>query len=169
MRLFKRLCSCTGAAPMKTLMILMVLAVIVGFMYQVFVIYSLANTVSASVQQSIMSVASYNFPSLFDSMKEGSAAVEDLSVLVTSEELEKLLTEELGLVYSGNSLVKRGSSGSWYYRIFDINVSAANVASGSGTVRYYADFTLEIPVAEFWDFGSFDIPMHVEAAYTQKY
>lgn len=158
-----------GAAPMKTLIILMFLSILVGFAYQVFMVYSVANTVQTAVQRSMMSVASCNMPALFDSFKEGGASASDLSALVTSDEICQDLSDELGMELSGDTLVKNSSSGGWLYRICDLSVAAVNTSAGSGTVRYSADFVVEVPVAEYWNFGSFRIPMHVEAKYTSKY
>ena len=80
---------------MKTLIILMTLALLLGFTYQVFVAYTTANMINTAVQRSVMTIASVNMPVLFDSLKEGSAAAEDMSALVTSAELSGF--------YSGNS------------------------------------------------------------------
>lgn len=153
---------------MKTLIVLMFMAILAGFIFQVFVLYTTANTVSTSVQRAIMTVASVNMPSLFDSMKEGSAEQTDLNALVTADELKSDIAAELGLVEASTRLVKESSTGGFYYRINDLTVTAANVDSLS-SVRYSADFVLEVPVAKYWDFGSFEIPMHVEAKYTRKY
>lgn len=154
---------------MKTLIILMFLAILVGFTYQIFVVYTTANNVSTAVQRSIMTVASVNMPDLFDSFKEGGAEASDLTKLVTAKELSDDLCEELGLESTATELTKPSSTGGWFYRILNLEVKAENLAAGSGTVHYTADFTLEIPVAEYWSFGSFKIPMHVQAKYTNKY
>ena len=154
---------------MKTLIIMMFFAVLFGFAYQVFVVYALANNVSTSVQRSIMTTASLNMPTLFGSLKEGSASAQDIAALVTVASMEQNLSEELGVEILPGEMVKRNSSGGWDYRIHGMDIRAENIAVGSGTVRYTAEFVLEIPVAAFWDFGSFSIPMHVEAKYTQKF
>jgi len=153
---------------MKTLIILMFMAILIGFMFQVFVLYSTANTVSTSVQRSIMTVAAVNMPSLFGSIREGSAETNDSTQLVTIDELRGDIAEELGLVQTNTQLVKESSAGGWYYRINDLAIKAENVEA-LATVKYSADFVLEVPVAKYWNFGSFKIPMHVEAKYTAKY
>lgn len=153
---------------MKTLIILMVLAIFIGFTYQVFVVYTTANMINTSVQRSMMSIASVNMPVLFDSLKEGSATAADMSALVTSAELSADLSAELGLDISDDELVKSTESGGFFYRISGLDVRAENVYTGAGTICYTAEFTLEIPVAGYWDFGSFRIPMHVQAKYTNK-
>lgn len=153
---------------MKTIIILMTLALLLGFTYQVFVAYTTANMINTAVQRSVMTIASVNMPVLFDSLKEGSAAAEDMSALVTSAELSADLSAELGLDISDDGLVKSSESGGFFYRISGLEIRAENVYSGAGTVCFTADFTLEIPVAGYWDFGSFRIPMSVQAKYTNK-
>lgn len=148
---------------------MMFLMIIIGFAYQVFIVYSTASTVSTAVQRAIMSVASVNMPSLFDSLREGEASFSYAGSLVTVDELTQALTTELGVQVSGTDLVRESSSGGWFYRIRELGLTAENVSASPDTVRYTANFVLEIPVAEYWGFGSFDIPMQVAARYASKY
>ncbi len=166
----RRLRSNRGAAPMKTLIILMCLAIIVSFTYQVFVAYSAANTVSTTMERCIMSVASFNKPGIYYSLREGEAFAQNTATMVNTNDVTNLLCEELGLEVSGTDFVKRTGASSVYYTISDLRIEVDNdIAAGSQTVVYTADFVLDVPVAAYWSFGSFTIPMHVEARYTGKY
>ena len=50
---------------LKVLIIVMALMILIAFMYQVLVIYSIANNVNTSVERTVISLASYNKPIVY--------------------------------------------------------------------------------------------------------
>ena len=118
-----------------------------------------------------MSVAALNKTAVFSSLREGNTYCEDAGVLITEAELKNSLVEEFGLSQNGIALEKIGESGDHIYTIRDLSVNLLNSNSLEHEVNmmYEVSFTLEIPVASFWDFGTFSIPMTVSSQYTAKY
>lgn len=160
-----------GGASLKTLFIFMVLMVLFAFLVQVFMLYSTCNTIKTAVQRSVMSIASVNKPMVFESLREGNTYSESADGFITSRELKDNLIAELGLSENGNALEKLGSAGNMYYCIKDLSVTAVDMDSKSynSTLCFVADFTLEISVSSYWNFGNLEIPMRVESSYKAKY
>lgn len=169
-RFVGRLLSKKGGVGIKTLVIFTCLMLIVSFLFQVFMVYATCNQVSTAVRRAVMSVASQNKPLLFDSLKEGNTYAAEKSI-VTTEAVEYALSEELGLLPHGSGMELADKNGGFYYRISDLSVDTENITQTdrSNAVRFVATFTLTIPVAQYWDMGSFNIPMRSVSHYTSKY
>ncbi len=167
----RRITSCKGAAPFKTLIIFFLLMLVFAFTLQVLTVYSACNSVSTSVRRAVMSVAALNKAAVFSSLREGNTYCGGSRTLITETELADSLTEEFGLTRNGGALEKTGSSGDCIYKIRDMTVTLINADSLEHEINmlYSVDFTLDIPVAAFWDFGTFSVPMTVSAQYTAKY
>lgn len=155
----------------KVLIIVMALMILVAFMYQILVIYNIANNVNTTVERTVISLASYNKPVVYSSMREGNTMVVDESALFGREELMESLCNELSATQlSESSLMRESNEGGFFYRITNLDVEIENIASRSSdfTVTFITGFDLEIPVAAFWNFGSINIPMQVRSTYTSK-
>ena len=149
----------------------MVLLILVAFMYQVLAIYSIANNVNTTVERTVISLASYNKPIVYPSMREGNTVTPDKSVLFSREEMMQSLCSELAATQlSENSLVRLSDEGGYFYKITGVSVDILNVDSRSSDVAitFVTDFELEIPVAAYWNFGSINIPMQVRSVFTSK-
>ncbi len=156
---------------LKTLIILMALMILVAFMYQILVIYSIANNVNTTVERTVISLASYNKPIVYSSMREGNTMVVDESALFSRDEIMQSLCDELAATkLSEDSLVRQSNEGGFFYRITDLSVEIENIDSRSTdvTITFITDFDLEIPVAAYWNFGSINIPMQVRSVFTSK-
>lgn len=167
----RRLLSSKGVAPLKTLIIFFLLMLLFAFTLQIFMVYSACNSVSTSVRRAVISVAAVNKAAVFSSLREGNTYCDDTSVLITELELTNSLVKEFGLTQNGVMLEKIGESGDLIYSIRDLSISLINSNSLEHEInmKYEVRFTLEIPVASFWDFGTFSIPMTVSSQYTAKY
>ncbi len=168
----KSLRSKCGAAMFKAIMILMILMIIVSFLFQIFVIYSTANSVRIAVQDAVLSVAAANKPNIFQSLREGNTSVTDeiAASLLTTDELSAKLCTALGLSQDGTILVREGAGGS-LYTIKNMTVTPDNTYSRDKeiTLSFVTEFELEIPIAQYWNFGSISIPMRIHSQYTSKF
>lgn len=156
---------------LKVLIIVMALMILIAFMYQILVIYSIANNVHTSVERTVISLASYNKPIVYSSMREGNTMVTDESALFGRDELVESLCDELAATQlSESSLMRESNEGGFFYRITDLTVEIENIDSRSSdvTITFITDFDLEIPVAAYWNFGSINIPMQVRSEFTSK-
>lgn len=160
-----------GGGMFKTIFILFTLMVIFAFMYQIFIVFSVANNISVAAERAVMSLASYNKPEVYSSLREGNTMTEDGEQLFGAEELVRYLCLELGASRtSDDSLERRSNEGGYHYRITGLTVDMENLSSRSAdsSVTFVTEFTLEIPVAAFWNFGSFEIPMQVRSSFRSK-
>lgn len=156
---------------LKTLIIAMALMMLVAFIYQVFVIYSIANNISAAVERAVITLASYNKPLVYSSMREGNTMVADKDDIFGKEEIILSLCGELNAEQiSESSLERKSDSGSIFYRINDLSVEMQNINSRSAdlTVTFITDFELEIPISAFWGIISINVPMQVQSVFTSK-
>lgn len=156
---------------LKVLIIVMALMILIAFMYQILVIYSIANNVNTTVERTVISLASYNKPIVYSSMREGNTMMVDESALFGREELMDSLCEELAATQlSESSLMRESREGGFFYRITGLTVQIENIDSRSSdvTITFITNFDLEIPVAAFWNFGSINIPMQVRSVFTSK-
>lgn len=167
----KRFCNPKGGSTLKILIIAMALMMLIAFVYQVFVIYSIANNISNAVERAVITLASYNKPIIYSSMREGNTMVADKENLLGREEIIISLCSELGAEQLSECSLERSSdSGGFFYRIKDLSVEMQNINSKSAdlTVTFITDFELEIPISAFWGFASINIPMQVKSAFTSK-
>lgn len=149
----------------------MALMMLVAFIYQVFVIYSIANNISAAVERAVITLASYNKPIVYSSMREGNTMVADKDDIFGKEEIILSLCGELNAEQiSESSLERKSDSGSIFYRINDLSVEMQNINSRSAdlTVTFITDFELEIPISAFWGIVSISVPMQVQSVFTSK-
>ena len=157
---------------LKVIIILMILMIIISFLYQIFVIYSTANSVSVAVQDTALSVAAANKPNIYESLREGNtaASTETATVLLTADEISARLCYSLGLSQKGAALEKV-ESGSILYTIKNLTVTPKNMLSREKevTLTFVIEFELEIPIAAYWNFGSISIPMQIISKYTSKF
>lgn len=157
---------------LKVVIILMILMIIVSFMFQIFVIYSTANSVSIAVQDTALSVAAANKPGIYESLREGNTAASDeiVAALLTADELTADLCYSLGLSQNGAALEKIGAGG-LLYKIKNLTVTPNNMLSRERevTLTFVTEFELEIPIAAYWSFGSISIPMKINSRYTSKF
>lgn len=157
---------------LKVLIILMILMIIVAFLFQLFVIYSTANTISIAVQDAALSVAAANKPGIYESLREGNTSVsnEMVAALLTVDELSMNLCYSLELSQNGTTLEKIGTGGT-LYTIKNLTVTPNNMLSRERevTLTFVTEFELEIPIAAYWNFGSISIPMKINSRYTSKF
>ena len=166
----KKLAASRGAAMLKSIFIMLILVIVMAFLFQIFVIYSTANSVRTAVRDSAFTIAAANKPKLFDSLREGNTSVSTAEELLTADEMSQRLCEMLGMEISENSLVKRGQTGEFYtIRELEITLENAYSRSSEQTLSFVTEFELEIPVAAFWSFGSIKIPMTIRSKYTAKF
>lgn len=166
----KRLFGKMGGSSIKAIIIFACLMLIVAFLFEVFIIYTTCNEVSASVERAVMTVASENKPLLFDSLKEGSTYAECV-VFMSEKSVSEALCEELGVVEHDDGLELPDGEGGYHYRISELDVEMENTSSTdrTATVKFIATFTLTIPVPEYWNQGSLSVPMRSVSHYTSKY
>lgn len=170
-RRLRRLRNPKGGSTLKVLVIAMALMMLIAFIYQVFVIYGIANNISNAVERAVITLASYNKPIIYSSMREGNTMVPDKGNLFGREEIILSLCGELGAEQlSENSLERSSDSGGFFYRIKDLSVEMQNIDSRSAdlTVTFITDFELEIPISAFWGVFSINIPMQVKSVFASK-
>ncbi len=172
----KRLAMPRGAAMLKSIFIMLILVVLMAFLFQIFVIYSTANSVRIAVRDSAFAIAAANKPKLFASLREGNTFLQSENLtdgenaLLTVDEMSQKLSEMLGMELSENDLVKRGeSSVSYAIRELRITLEDPYSLSGGQTLSFVTELVLEVPVAAFWNFGTIRIPMEVRSKYTAKF
>lgn len=172
----KRLLERRGGTMLKVVFIMMIMIILISFMFQIFMIYSTANSVSSAVQDSVLSVAAANKPKLYNSLREGNTAMQSKNFsggaeeLISTYEMSEMLSETLGVVGNADMLIKPGNPET-VYTIHNLTVTMENSYSRDReqTLEFVTELELEIPVAIYWNFGSLKIPMKIRSKYTAKY
>lgn len=156
----KLLKSKKGEIGFLAITILLITIMILGVGIEYLKALTIIQSVSDSLQQSVISCATNNAYNAFHGVREGNSAAylyggEGMGwqEIVTTDDVERKLVSVMSLTKQGSYYVKKNENGGINFRISNIQVEYANVDVGhkgnSYTLSFSASCDLEVPYMIF--------------------
>lgn len=163
-----------GSVPVKAIIILLSLLMIFVFMMEYLRAVFIGSALKDAINNSVISVATTNSPTIFSGLREGNTYISkhNTNLLVTEEQFNKNLANQLGCSYRSSGVIKYKSGRNGFeYEIKDVNIELLNVSSKSKnyTLTYKTTAKLRIPISFFGNDIITDIDVNVKSYYTPKF
>lgn len=159
-----------GSSPISSVIVILVLTLIFVLILEIFTISSISDNVHQCVQNSIKTITTMNETNIYPSLRENKLELdeEELSRLITTDELIDQICSELGLTNDSGKLYRYTESGGYGYVIYDLSVNSIYI-DAVNTLCFEATGKIDIPLNAFKDITpDITIDLNVKSLYASK-
>lgn len=159
-----------GSSPVSSIIIILILVMIFILIFEIFTLYSISDNIHECVEHSIKTITTMNETNIYQNLRENILELdsEDLSKLITTDELTDQVCSELGLTNNSGRLYKNTGNGGYGYVIYDLNVDNVYIDSAN-TLCFEATGKIDIPLNIFRDIvPNLTIDLNVKSLYASK-